>query len=73
MAPKRKILLIENANYADVVTGNYNSKYSQKAFWATLHTFQSRYDMPVIFMPDPKYTGVYIRGYFTYYLKEVLR
>lgn len=73
LSPKHKVLLIENANYSDVVSGNYNSSYGQKAFWATLHTFWHRYDIPIFFMPDVKYTGVFMKGYFTYYLKEYLR
>ncbi len=73
LAPKNKVLLLENANYSDVVTGNYNTQYNKKSFWASLHSFWFKYDIPIFFMPDNKYSGVFIRGYFEYYLKNYLR
>lgn len=73
LAPQNKVLLIENANYSDLIEGRYRSDYGAKAYWATLHTFMIRYNIPVFFMPDKKYSAVFIRGYFTYYLKEKLR
>ena len=32
LAPKEKVLLIENANYSDVANGNYNTQYNKKSF-----------------------------------------
>lgn len=73
LAPKHKVLLIENATYGDVVMGNYKTQYNEKSYWASLHSMWHRYDIPVIFMPDKKFTGCFMRGYFTYYLREYLR
>ena len=73
LAPKTKVLLIENADYSDVVTGNYKTQYNKKSFLASLHSFWFKYDIPIFFMPDNKYSGVFIRGYFEYYLKNYLR
>ena len=73
LAPKEKVLLIENANYSDIVIGNYNTQYNKKSFWASIHSFWFKYHIPVFFMPDPQYSGVFIRGYFQYYLKNYLR
>lgn len=73
LAPKNKVLLLENANYSDVITGNYNTQYNKKSFWASLHSFWFKYNIPIFFMPDNKYSGVFIRGYFEYYLKNYLR
>lgn len=73
LAPKTKVLLVENANYSDVVNGNYDTKYNNKSFWASLHSFWFKYDTPIVFMPDHNYTGYFIRGYFSYYLKNYLR
>jgi len=67
------ILLIENANYSDVVEGKYNTKYNKKSFWASLHSFWFKYNVPFEFMPNNKYSGTFIRGVFTYYLKDFLR
>lgn len=69
----KKYLLIENANYQDIVTQNYKTKFSKNAYLASLHTFNHRYNLQIMFMPDPKYSGYYLYGLFTYYLKQNLR
>lgn len=43
LAPKTKVLLIENANYSDIATGNYNTQYNKKSFWASIHSFWFKY------------------------------
>lgn len=73
LAPKTKVLVVENASYADMVNGNYDTKYSNKSYWASIHSFWHKYNIPIIFMPDNSYTGFFIRGYFSYYLKNYLR
>lgn len=73
LAPKNKVILIEGANYSDVVTGNYDTQYNKKSYWASLHSFWHKYNIPIFFMPDIKFSGVFIRGYFEYYLKQYLR
>ena len=66
------ILLIENANYSDIIDGKYKTQYNKKSFWASLHSFWFRYKIPFEFMPNRDYSGVFIRGMFTYYLKNKL-
>lgn len=73
LAPKTKILIIENGDYADVVNGNYDTKYNNKSYWASIHSMWHKYNIPIIFMPNNSYTGFFIRGYFSYYLKNYLR
>ena len=73
LAPKTKVLLLENANYSDIATGNYNTQYNKKSFWASIHSFWFKYNIPIFFMPDNKWSGLFIRGYFEYYLKNYLR
>lgn len=73
LAPKTKILIVENASYGDMVSGKYNTKYNNKSYWASIHSFWHKYNVPIIFMPDNSYTGFFIRGYFEYYLKNYLR
>lgn len=73
LAPANKVILIENASYEDLVNGNYRTEYKQASFWASLFTFWHRYNVPVIFMPNNKYTGSWMIGYFKYYLKNYLR
>lgn len=71
--PKTKVLLIENASYADIVNHNYRSEYSVKSYLGSLHTFWYRYNFPVFFISDVELSGTFIYAYFYYYLKEKLR
>lgn len=73
LAPPNKVLVIENGSYADMIMGNYKTKYDSKSYWATVHSFWHEFDIPIIFMPDPKYTGIFIWGYFKYYFYNVLK
>lgn len=73
LAPKEKIVLIENASYSDLVHGNYDTKYDKKSFWAGIHSFWFKYNVPFVFMPDNKDSGLFIRGYFEYYLKNLFK
>lgn len=69
---KKRYLIIENANYYDIVDGSYSSSYNNKSFVGSLHSFNMKYDVQVIFMPDNRYTGSYIVGLFKYFLKNLL-
>ena len=73
LAPPNKILVIENATYGDMINGNYMSQYSAKSYYGTVHSFWHEFGMPFIFIEDKKYTGVFIRGYCQYYLKEIIK
>lgn len=73
LAPKRKVLIIENGSYHDMVYGNYRSEYGAKSYYGTFHSFWHEFDIPIIFMPDNKLTGCFIVGFFQYYLRGLLR
>ena len=73
LAPERKVLLIENASYSDLVNGNYRTDYKPASFMATLQTFWHRYNFPIMWMPDHRYSGLWIKTFFEYYLKEQLK
>ena len=73
LAPKEKVLLIENASYEDVAKGNYNTQYNKKSFLGSLHSFWFKYDIPIMFMPDNSYSALFIKKYFEYYLKNYIR
>lgn len=73
LAPKNKVILIENADYSDIIEGNYGTKYNKKSFLGTLHSFWHKYSCPIFFIPNNKYTGVFIMYYFKYYLHNYLR
>lgn len=73
LAPTTKVLLIENANYSDIASGNYQTQYNKKSFLASLHSFWFKYNIPIMFMPDTKCSALFIKKYFEYYLKHYLR
>ncbi len=73
LMPDKKVFIIENGSYADLVNHNYRSHYDPKSYWATLHSMWNEFDIPIIFMPDPKYTGMFIRGFFYYYLRGIIK
>lgn len=73
IAPKNKVMIIENANYTDLLSGNYKSEYNSKAFWASIHSFWHEFNLPVFFIKDPKYSAAFIYGYFYYYLRGIIK
>jgi hypothetical protein len=73
LAPKEKVLLIENGSYQDMVEGNYRSNYSAQSYYGTIHSFWHEYGLPVVFMPDKSYSGKFIIGYFYYYLRNIIK
>lgn len=73
LAPKTKVLLIENGSYADIATGNYNTQYAKKSFLASLHSFWFKYNIPVFFMPDKRFSALFMKKYFEYYFKNYIK
>lgn len=68
-----KYLMVEGANYSDIVESKYDTKFGNKAYLASIHSFNHRYDVQIIFMPKKEFSGYFIYGTFTYYLKNLLR
>jgi len=66
-------LLIETANYHDILNHNYNTKYAPKSFVGTLHSFCTRHNVDLIFMPDNSFTADYMSRRFYYYLRNILK
>lgn len=73
LAPKTKVLLIENGSFEDIVEGNYDTQYNKKSFIGSIMSFWHRYSIPAFFMPDDKYSGIFIKLYFEYYLRNRLK
>lgn len=74
LAPKNKVLMIEDGSFDDIANGNYNTQYNKKSFMASLFTFWFRYDIPIFFMPNKESSGLFIRLFFEYYIKtNILR
>lgn len=68
-----KYLIIENANYSDIINGNYKSEYNSKSYLGSIHSFSTRYDLQIIFMPESEYTAVYMYATMQYYLRNILK
>lgn len=73
LAPENKVLVIENGSYIDMVHGNYRSDYNAKSYYGSYHSLWHEFNIPIMFMPDPRYTGMFIRGYFQYYLRNIIK
>ena len=73
LSPPHKILMIENGSYEDMVNGNYYGNYSSKSYLATFHSMWHEFDIPIIFMPNPEYSGMFIAGYLWYYIRNIIK
>lgn len=69
----KKYLLLENSVYEGIVQGDYRNKLSSKAFLASLHTFNHRYNLEIVYMPNEQYSAQWIYLTFIYYIKNILR
>ena len=73
LAPLTKVMVIENASYQDIINGNYMGHYDAKSLYGTIHSFWHEFDMPIFLISEPRYTGPFIRGYFQYYLRNIIK
>ncbi len=64
-------LLIEGGSYEDIIQHNYRTQLNEKAFLASLLTFQHRHGVNVQFISS-KYAGLYIYQYLYYYVRDSL-
>ena len=57
---KNKFLLVEQSNgWQGILSHDYPNKYSEKSFWATLHTFEIKYGLNIKFI-DKSHMGLEI-------------
>lgn len=68
----RRYLLIENADYSSIVNGEYDTKYNSKSFLGSLHSFNIKHNLQIVFMPDNNYSPVYISAVMQYFLRFLL-
>ena len=68
----KMLLLIEDAEYTDIIKHNYRTEYKPESFLATLHSFSERYDIPFYFMKDKKCSAQFIYYTFYYWLRNYL-
>jgi len=65
-------LMIEGGSYADIAAHRYRTELSEKAFLASLMTFEARYGIRTAFVPA-ELAGRYIYSRFYYHLREFLK
>lgn len=70
---KKFILMVEESQgYEKIINHKYNTQYNEKAFLATLFTFQHRYGMDINFI-DKKYSGLFIFQQLYYFVREYFK
>lgn len=72
-AKAKKYLVVENCDYKDIITGNYNSEYKSKSYLGSLHSFEHKFDLRIMFLPDKGCTPVFIIATFNYYLRGLIK
>lgn len=72
MKNAEKHLIIESGSWGDIMLGNYDSNLGAKAFYNSLLTFISRYNLHIHFT-TPKFAGCLIRGICENKIKEVFQ
>lgn len=70
LGPPHKVLLVENADYDDIIMGKYETGMNRKAFLASIHSIWFRYNCPFVFLPYKSSTPVFLKYYFENYLKH---
>ena len=70
---KRRYLLIEDGSYKQLLNGEYNTNYGSKSFLGSLHSFNAKYGLEVVFMPDKELSPVFILATFQYYLRYLIK
>lgn len=69
---RRKYLLIEDGTYKDLIAGNYKTKYNSKSFLGSLHSFNAKYDLEIVFMPDKNQSPIFILATLQYYMRYLI-
>lgn len=59
-------------SFEDIVNHNYDTKYNEKSFIASLFAFAHRYNIDIHFI-DKNYSGKFIHEQFKYYVREYLK
>lgn len=72
MKNAEKHLIIESGSWQDIILGNYDSNLGAKAYYNSLLTFISRYNLHIHFT-TPKFAGCLIRGICENKIKEVFQ
>lgn len=67
----KKVLLVENGSYENILEGKYDTQLNSKSYFATLLAFSHRYNIDIQFV-STKWVAHYIYYLFYYFLRERL-
>jgi DNA excision repair protein ERCC-4 len=56
----------------DISDGAYHSRIKPQSVWATLHAFEARFDLPVVFQPSPEVAGAWVETLAYWFAREVV-
>ena len=70
---RRKYLVVENNTYEDIINNNYDTQYNSKSFLGSLHSFNAKYGLEVVCMPNANITPVFILATCQYYLRYLIK
>ena len=56
----------------DISEGRYHSRIKPQSVWGTLHAFEARYNLPVVFHPDPVVAAAWVEEIAYWYAREVV-
>ena len=65
-------LIVENASWSDIFLHNYRSELKPKSFFATLLSWQARFNLTIVFC-KPSETGQILYGTLYYWARERLK
>ena len=57
----------------DITDGNYVSRIKPQSVWGTLHAFESRYNLPVVFQPTPEIAAEWVEDVCYWFAREVVQ
>lgn len=66
-----KHIIVESGSWHDIIEGKYNTQFNKASYFASLLSFQSRYNLHVNFI-DKDHSGQMIFGILYYYFRGLI-
>lgn len=65
----RKILLIEKGSWEDILAGNYKTDFGSSSYFASLLSFQQRYNLQIAFVSKAN-SAAFLYGALYYFIRQ---
>jgi DNA excision repair protein ERCC-4 len=56
----------------EITEGRYHSRIKPQSVWGTLHAFEARYNLPVVFQPNPEIAAAWVEDLGYWFAREVV-